>query len=428
MPPAAPPPTRFERACLALAFVIPIAWFSIYHPLNPPLLVDEPGHVGNIIHFYEGRSGWPEAMTMLPGYHYLVVTLWWLQVPLHLVALARLVPTLTALLGLAYFALAWMRLHRPGQPGLAAAGPATLLLSLLPIFQPFTGMAYSDAPALAFAIVAVAAQFSGLYALAALAFVPALFTRQTNLLWPAFLVLAEFLHPTSAASLFRRTRWLFVVLALSAVAIVVALKTAGRLTPGTQTGNDLQFNPAALHFAGLLVLLCGLPLWLARLPAALRDFTAAVRTRTVRTLAFVTVGLGTAAGLALTFRNAHIWNRDLFWDGCSFTLLRNWPLVWLDQHPWLRALSGLNLVLMAVALARTFAGQPRRNLLWLALAFGLIQPFTNGLVEPRYFIPAGAFVLLGLDLAPATARWLAAWWFLLCAVHAPFIVRDLSLW
>jgi hypothetical protein len=247
--------------------------------------------------------------------------------------------------------------------------------------------------------------------------------------WPTFLVVYEFLRADAPRREFlHRTRWLLLLLAFSAGAIALALATAGRLTPGTQTGNDLSFNPAILHFAGLLALVIGLPVWLAQAPAAFRDYLTALRKRRILTFVLSALALGAATALALTFRNPHQWNRDLFWDGCTFTLLRNWPLVWLDAHPWLRAASGLNLVLMAVALSFTFMRQPHRLGLWLALAFGALQPFTNSLVEPRYFIPVFAFVLLFLDLPPVTTRRLTLWWLFLCLVHAPFIARGLSLW
>jgi len=429
--------TRVDRACLAAAFALTVAWFFIYDHFRPDYLVDEPGHLGNLYHFLDGKPGWPEQMTMLPGYHFLVTTLWQLHPPLKLLTLARLVATLSACLGLAAFALAWTRLHRrPASPTcslvgsrISSAGPATLLLAVLPIFEPFTGLAYTDAPALAFALVAVAAHFGGHRALAALAFIPALLTRQTNLLWPAFLLAYELLRTDAPRrEFFSRTRWLLLLLFASAVAIAVALATAGRLTPGTQTGNDLHFNPATLHFAGLVTLVLGFPIWLAAAPSSFRDFLATFRRRPALTLAISASASAAAVGLTLTFRNPHPWNRDLFWDGCTFTLLRNWPLVWLDTHPWLRAASGLNLVLMALALTLTISRQPYSLLLWLALGFGALQPFTNSLVEPRYFIPVAAFFLLFLNLAPATTRRLTFWWLLLCAVHAPFIARGLSLW
>lgn len=430
--PAAAPTraTRLDCACLAVAFAVPVVWFFLFNPARPDYLVDEPGHLGNIYHFLEGKPGWPEQMTMLPGYHYLVAALWQLHPPVKLLTLARLVPTLSALLALAAFAVAWRRLHRPdSDTPLAFAGPATLLFSLLPIFQPFTALAYTDVPALAFALVAVALHLSGRRTLAALAFVPGLLTRQTNLLWPAFLVAYELLRADAPRrEFFRRTAWLLGLLALSAAAIIAALTTTGRLTPGTQTGNDLSFNPATLHFTGLLVLLVALPVWLAGTPTALRAFVATLRTHVARTLFVTALALAAAALLTVIFRNAHPWNRDLFWDGCSFTLLRNWPLVWLDHHLLLRALSGPTVVLMTIALIRTISLQTHRLPLLLALLFGLVQPFTNSLVEPRYFIPAAAFTLLFLDLSPATTRRLTLWWLLLCTLHAPFIARGLSLW
>lgn len=422
--------SRLDRVCLAVAFGLTLAWFFIFDRSRPDYLVDEPGHLGNIYHFLDGKPGWPEQMTMLPGYHFVVAALWQLHPPFSLLTLARLVATLSAFFGLAAFAVAWRRLHRPdANTPLAVAGPATLLFALLPIFQPFTGLAYTDVPALAFVLLGFALHFTGRPALAALAFIPALLTRQTNLLWPAFLIAFELLRSdVPRREIVSRTRWLLLLLVLSAVAVVFALATAGRLTPGTQTGNNLRFNPATLHFAGLLALVLGLPAWLAHAPAALRDYVSSLRTRPALTLILTVATLGAATALALTFRNPHQWNRDLFWDGCTFTLLRNWPLVGLDHHAWLRAASGLNLVLMALALARMIARQPRPRPLLLALGFGLLLPFTNSLVEPRYFIPAAALTLLFLDLAPRTTRVLTLWWLLLCALHAPFIARGLSLW
>ena len=91
--PAAAPvrATRLDRVCLAAAFAIPIAWFFAFNLARPDYLVDEPGHLGNIYHFLEGKPGWPEQMTMLPGYHYLVAALWQLHPPIKLLTLARLV-------------------------------------------------------------------------------------------------------------------------------------------------------------------------------------------------------------------------------------------------------------------------------------------------------------------------------------------------
>lgn len=414
---------RVHRACWAVAIVLTLGWALAFDHFRPDYLVDEPGHLGNIYHFLEGKPGWPEQMTMLPGYHYTVAALWHLHPPFKLLTLARLVAMGTAMLGLLAFGRAWTRLH--GRP----AGPAVLLLALLPILQPFTGLAYTDVPALAFALLGVGAHLASHRVASVLFFAAAVCFRQTNVIWAGFLVALEFFRLDAPRREFwERTRWLLFFLAACAVAVAAALILVGRLTPGAQTGNDLRFNPASPHFAGLLVLLLGFPVWLAALPAAWGNFGRALRARPAITLAVATAALAVAALLALTFANPHPWNRDLSWDGCTFTLLRNWPLVWLDTHPWLRVISGLNVVLMGVALALTFARQSRRRELWLALAVGALLPLTNGLVEPRYYIPVAAFVLLFLDLAPVQVRRLACWWLLLCAVHAPFIAAGRSLW
>ena len=410
---------RADRACLVAAFVLTLAWFFAFDHFRPDYLVDESGHLGAIYHFLEGKPGWPEQMTMLPGYHYIVVALWKLHPPLKLLTLTRLVTTLTAFVTLAGFALAWRKLHqRP-------SGAATLMLALLPILQPFTGLAYSDVPALAFVFLAVATHLANRRFAAALLFAAATFIRQTNLAWVAFLLAWEFLRPDAPRrDFFLRTRWLLLLCALAAGTVLYA----GRLTPGTQTGTALSPNIATLHFAGVLVLLLGLPVWLAHLPAAFRAWRERMWAREPRAVLITGLAFFAVAALALTFKNPHAWNREFFWDDGKFSLLRNWPLIYIDIHPWLRIASGLNLVLMAAALVVAFARQPRRRELWLTLAFGALLPLTNNLVEPRYFITPVVFILLFLEPTTADTRRLTVWWFLLCALHAPFIARGVSLW
>jgi hypothetical protein len=418
---------RLDRACLVAAFALPIGWFFIYDHFRPDYLVDESGHLGAIYHFFEGKPGWPEQMTMLPGYHFIVVALWELHPPLKLLTLARLVSLLFALGGLAAFTFARRRLHRTAahpEPA-EGSGRATLLLALLPILQPFTGMAYTDVPALACILAAFAAQLSHHRILAAVGFAIAALVRQTNLLWAAFVLVFEWWRPgTLRRDFFRRIAVILVVLGLAALAIV----WAGRFTVGSQTGTDLRPNVATLHFAALLVLFLGLPVWLAHLPDALRRGLRAARADPWRTLIVAGAALAAVTILVRTFANPHPWNRELTWPGNPFTLLRNWPLVGFDRFPVLRVASAVNIVLMAVALLLTLAAQVRRRELAFALLFGALLPFANNLVEPRYFIPGAAFFLLFLDLTRADMRRLLIWWGLLCAGHAPFVARGLSLW
>jgi hypothetical protein len=416
------PPTRedkIERACYAAVVAITLAWVAVYSTVRKDCLVDESGHLGNIYHFLEAKPGWPEAMPMLPGYHFIVVTLWRLDPGVSLVTTARWTTALFALLGFAAFALAWRRIHG------RSAGRATLLLALLPLTQPFTGMIYTDVPALALAFCALWAHVTGRRTLAALTLVVAVALRQTNLAWAVFLIAWEWLRTDEPRGTWlRRSAWQLVLLALAAIAIALA----GRLTVGTQHGNSFTLNPATVHFAGLLVLLLGLPVWAAHAPPEWRRWREAARAQPGRAAAVAIAGVAAAAGLAVWFANPHIWNRELFWDGCTFTLLRNWPLVAIDAHPWLRVVSGANVVLMAVALWLAFARQARRWELWLAVGFGALPAFTNGLVEPRYFIPAVGFGLVFMELGSADWRRLAWWWGGLTSLHAPFVATALSLW
>ncbi|MGH7957740.1 MAG: hypothetical protein ACREH8_12145 [Opitutaceae bacterium] len=425
-------PDRIDFACYCIAFVTTIVWFFAYR--HAPQLCDEPGHMAAIYHFVEGRPGWPESMPMLPGYHFIVVSLWKLRPPIELVTLARLVTTLIALLGLAVFALAWRRFHcvsgsPRGEPDRSAraegAGRVTLLFALLPLMQPFNGMVYTDVPAVAFVLFAWWAHVASRPAMAALFLTAAVAMRQTNLAWAGFVIAWEFLRDDlPRRNFWKRTRWQFLLLGVAAV--IVAL--TGRLTVGTQHGNDFRFNSATIHFAGFLVLLLGFPVWLAHASAFARRGIEKIRTHPAGAAALLVLAGAAAGTFAATFSNLHIWNRDLFWPGCSFTLLRNWPLVWIDAHPWLRIVSGINLVLMGVAVWFAISRQRHRIELWLALGCGALPPLTNSLVEPRYFIPGLVFILFFIEFDSADLRRLAWWWAFLCAVHAPLVATALSLW
>jgi hypothetical protein len=174
--------------------------------------------------------------------------------------------------------------------------------------------------------------------------------------------------------------------------------------------------------------LLGMPVWLKHAPAILLRVLAYVRAFPGRTAMCFALGAAMIALLTVTFANPHPWNRDLFWDGCTFTLLRNWPLDVMDRYLVVRAASALNVVLMFATLIAFVRHQSHRRELWLALAAGAALPLTNNLVEPRYFIPGAAFVLLFLEIDRIDARWLAIWWAMLCALHAPFVAAGLSLW
>jgi hypothetical protein len=177
------------------------------------------------------------------------------------------------------------------------------------------------------------------------------------------------------------------------------------------------------HFGAVLFLALSLPLWIRLVPAAFRFVTA----RPGAPLRLALAG-GAVAALALTYRNAHVWNRELWWPDTPFTLLRNWPLVAADRWwplPWFYALVA---VVAALGLAGAWHGQPRRRELAVVAFFSAVLLATNGLVEPRYFITPAVLALLLVRLPRAASVRLGVWFALLAGAHAPFILRGVSLW
>jgi hypothetical protein len=179
VPPASPSPPEprwLDRVFLVVALLLPLAWLAVYERVSAGHgLCDEPGHM-NIIYSIADRRPLPEELSMVPGYHFLVNAL-----ARHhpTMTLARQVSTGLAILGTAIFALAWHRLHR------RPVGAATLLFALLPILQPFSAMAYTEAAAIAFLLAMWWSHHAGHRLLTGLLFVAACCIRQSNAVWGA---------------------------------------------------------------------------------------------------------------------------------------------------------------------------------------------------------------------------------------------------
>lgn len=416
---------RFSRRCFAAAFALTLLWGALYAGFAHGPLCDESGHIGVITHFAENRPGWPTHLTTPPGYQFFALVLGGGQPSL---TAARLTSTLFGLLALAAFAGAWHRLHaRP-------AGPATLLFALLPIFQPFTGLAYNDVTSLALLLCAVWAQLAGRGPTAALALAATCLVRQTNIVWAPFLICWEILRTPRAADLpfwrhafattFPRLGGYVVLLGLTAAVILYA----GRFTPGTANSNDLRPNPAAFTFAALLVVGLGLPVWLAHLGPTLARFTSAACRRPGLSALWLAAAVAVVAICALTYTNPHGWNRDLWWDGVRFTLLRNWPLIYIEKFAALRVVAGVCLVFATLALAHVCRAQRYGRILALTFPFGAILLGSNYLVDPRYYFTPAALLLLFIVPSRRDFLLLAAWWALIALIHDPFILTGYSLW
>jgi hypothetical protein len=421
--------SQISRLSLIAAFGLTLLWGATYIAFAYGELCDESGHVGAARHLAERQAGWP-ALPHPPGYHVFVNALS-LNQP-H-IGTARLTSVVFALLGLVAFAGAWRRLHR------AEAGPATLVFALLPILQPFTAMAYTDVTSLAWLLCAWWAQVSGRPFRAAMLTGVACLVRQTNVIWAAFFVVWE-AERALAACPDSRPRWRIVVeaartnglwhlLLIAASGIVILLH--GRFTPSTDHGNELKPNIAAFHLAAWLALVFGAPLWIRHGPAAIRSSRVVEIFRSRRGILWLVLAMLATGLLAATFQNPHEWNRILRGGVRAvryYIVLRNWLLTSVDAHLSLRLVSGASMVAVALMTALIFRQQPQRRALWFALLFGAILLGTNSLVDPRYYITPAAMLLCLMKVETRTYLWFAAWFALLCAVHAPFILTGRSLW
>jgi hypothetical protein len=407
-----------DRRFALLGYGLTIAWIVWYTLAAPRGLCDENGHMEVIFHLWAKQPGFPDFMPMLPGYHFAVLSL---SPKVPSFTSARLVSGAASLF-LLFVADAILCLERRRMAGLTVA-----LLAVLPILQPYTALAYTDALSTALVFCVWWSHRAGRPWLAGLSLALASFVRQTNVLWGA-LVLA---HAGGEAwrEGKRGREWLGHVLRAGRGIVVVWIVAAGtilitrRVTLGSTHGNGVQANPAVLHFGGCLLALLSVPWW----PRLARALWRAGKTPARRTV-WVIAGAATAAGLALSFSNPHVWNQVLFWPDTPFTLLRNWPLVWMQEHAVARWISSGNLVVVTAALGVSVAKHPHRIELATILGCGLAILLTNGLVEPRYFLPALPLALLFVDMEGRPGKALLAWWLLLCLIHAPFVAAGLSLW
>ena len=403
------------------ALVVTLVWCGLYVCFSREGLPDEPWHVGLMHRFAANPFAWPETMPHPPGYHWLVLAV---TLGAPTLTAARLVTGTLACVALAAFAFAWRRVHGCVE----GVGAATFSVAVLPILQPYTAMAYTDVPALAFLLCAWWAQVAERRCVAAVLLAAAVLIRQTAIVWGVFFILWEGLQAWRGgmrgsvllSAVVRKSWWLLLLqLAIGGVIVI-----AGRFTPGSQPANALQPNIATLHFAAALIALLAAPLWVAGLRGAWADLCAGPR----RSWLFAAVAVSAAAVFGWSYTNGHIWNRDLWLPGTSYTLLRNWPLVTLERVPWLRLVSGLLIVMMTAATVRLVAAEQFRAELGAVLLMGALLLASNNLVEPRYFITPAVFVLFFLQPQAKRARRLCLWFALLSAAHAPFVMAAKSLW
>ncbi len=357
-------------------------------------------------------------MPMLPGYHFTALSLGgghasWVA--------ARLTSVLATLLLLAAAAQLWRR------QGHEAHGRIAALLAALPLLHPFSAMAYTDALSVAYVGCVVYYTHIGIGWLAGLCLALAIATRQTNAVWGGWLLLTIFVQTWHSTRRF----WPTLKTTLGRGWLSLAILTCGaglvwhyqRVTLTDGHGNALQPNLATLHSAGHLLFLFFAPLLPLRWPHLKNTIAQCGGYRLWLPLFFAIT-----TAFALTFKNAHIWNRDLWWPECKFTLLRNWPLVAIDKQPWLAWISGAILSMLILWLWAEIRQHRFKLEISAAVLCGIATLLTNGLVEPRYFLPTLVVGLMHAQFETKTYRVLLGWWVLLTLAHAPWIVTGWSLW
>lgn len=417
--------TRGDRETISIdkriaAIFVPIFWFVLFSLFFPGPYGDESVHQRAIQGIHDGDWNDTRPLSMVPGYHVAVAVFTWPFGP-GLIA-SRLVTLLTTIGMLVCYYLAIRQWRR------SDAAQVMFALALLPLLYPFAVGVYTDAPSIFLICAALwALARKRMNVSAGLMFI-ACFVRQSNLVWALFLVALgsiqlwkawqEAGHARTLWKEFLRAVWLpamlgYGVLMVAFVAIMIFL-TRG-LIWGDVPLNRARPNIAQLYTLAFFVLLIWAPVWIGRLrddAPALKDFTIRAPVRASMVYAGLVV---LAVVLVYTFENPHPWNQYWYY-------LRNNPLIWMDESPWLRVVGVLAVYWTAWTVARLWRDQPFRTELALVAVFSVLSLVPLALVEPRYFMLPFALANAFLVLPPTDERRLLTWWGILSVAIFTVIV------
>ncbi len=387
-------PAAGARVVLGCAVAGVILWSLLLTGLHPTWIGDETYYVPAVRELLAGRTEAVARLSITPTYLYLAAG-----------AASVLGTSLWSLrglnTGLAVLALcAGYAAVRGRDPETAAGRLAALALH--PLLVPLWALFYTDMPALAALLTAVAAQQRGRHALSAAAGLAAVLIRQSNLTWLAYLLASAVTTPPRGL----RRGWPY-VLALAAAA---GLGATGVLRVLPNLDNGPRVNPAQ----GYLFLLTAAVLWLPHWgPTLVRALPALLPRLAQPAVAAATVIV--AALLALGFTNPHPWNTDL-------SFLRNWPLVALERWPGLRVAAALVVMAFVVTQVRRWRSSGRRRELGLLWLFSILFLAPQWLVDWRYHAPPLVLIDLGSGGAAATWWRLSAWYGILAAGVAAYVL------
>lgn len=407
-----------ERLAAVMALAL---WYVVFNLFFPEPYGDEYMHQRAIAGIYRGDWDWTMALSMIPGYHYVVALVSEVTGPRLLVS--RAVTLLTAVGMLLCYYRATKTWQGPD------AGYATLALALLPILFPFSVAVYTDATSMLAVSAALWALAARRYNLSAAIMFVGCFVRQSNLVWTAFMaVLAawELWKDWRPANRTARAPWRRFLIGeclprlygygVSALAFLVyALTQMKGMIWGDVPMNRAHPNIAQLYAVCFFILLLWAPLWIERFGEDVRRLKEAAAGNRARARIVGLVLIAVAIVLVSTYDNAHPWNQYWYY-------LRNNPLMAMEGNLGLRVVGVAAVYWTVWATVQLWHGQPNRAELAIAAGFAALFLLPQALVEPRYFVLPFALINVFLRYSTAQQTRLLVWWSVLCAMICSAIV------
>ncbi len=286
--------SRAENWGAAAIIVLACLW-AMQRLFQGDVAADEGVHGLQIVNLAEGRYRLAEGLTMLPGYHVVLMLLSDLTGARSSTAV-RALSTLVSLPAIPVFYLMVRRL----QPRFAAV--ATLQFAFLPVLFPFFFLLYTDGLSLLLVLLSVLLVLREHRLAAAGVAILAVLVRQTNIICLAFVLALAYVEDHGFTLSRDRVvpflrRHLLFVLALAAFAVFVLVNRGVALGDGS--AHPLKFRLGNVYLFLFLYFFVLLPVHLAALPRALAGL------RDPRVLGFALALFGV---FMFTFVNDHPYN------------------------------------------------------------------------------------------------------------------------
>lgn len=401
-----------DHVALLVATGSVVGWWAVLTVVNPHCIADERIHYGIIAEILARQPLSTHLIPMLPVYHYLVAA------PLMLLgnslAAARAVNVAITLAGLCLIYACTADRTRPQR------SLQILLLAWNPILMPLSALVYTDSASVVALLAAALAAGRGRYGWSAAAAAAACLLRQSNVVWVACLaawcVVRAYEAEGSFLTLFRsrhrlvqgcKAAWPYALVLAGAAGLLAYF---GGPTVGPAYDNRPRLNPAQFFLFGCVVGTVWLPVWVAE---ASRQWDARIL-RGLRWGAACAALVGAAGILGMLYSNPHPWNGDPAY-------LRNRLLVGLHTSLALRASVSLALASLVPLILWFTAAQPRRVLLGLTWAFGLLYLAPHWLAEMRYHLLPIVLLHLWTHYPPRLGWALLAWNALLSVAICAFV-------